>query len=63
MKNVKGTASCLLQLEVCDWVVESLKKRIVLAKFSDWSCKLFLQRYPELWIVIYIPFIFSLFPH
>lgn len=31
---MEGTASCLLQQEVCDWVIGVLKK-IVLAKFRD----------------------------
>ena len=53
----------MLQQEVCDWVVEILKKRIVLAKFSDWSCKFFLQRCPELWIVMHTPLFLCPPPH
>lgn len=38
---MKRTASCLFLQEVWEWVLEILKKRIVLAKFSDWSFRFF----------------------
>lgn len=51
---MKETASSLLQQEVYDWVIGSLKKRIVLAK-SKSGLAIFFSRDVQTMVVMHIP--------